>query len=218
MLVKKKNRSKGINSSDCFKFVPLFQSFSNVLVAFVVVCYRCLIYCFMHRRRAYYYTALSKHFCCVVVELLQSLESKACEKLYKMPVSTESCGVSSAADTDGTDNGDKVQDEQELDGNVVKSASGTDDNDADADAGESIDDDAPVLCKHDFEAGSDTKLLQHSTAEKESQSIEMQATAQMNESEDAKSDSGHSSPCSPSTDGIDAEKTPGIRRIVVGQM
>jgi len=121
-------------------------------------------------------------------------------------VSSESRSVRSAPDADETVDEDKVHDEHEPQSNVMNSANGSDDVSADDVAGESVDSD----CTRDSKADPDTKLLCHSTAEKDSHSSDLQATADMDQCGNAKSDSGHSSPCSTNADDIDTEKAPGI--------
>jgi len=152
---------------------------------------------------------LNKQFCYVIVELLQSLESKACEKLSELPKSSESYG-SSATDAAETVDGDKMQDGHLPPSNMMISTSGSDDNNAIGDVGVSIDVDTPVLCRDDLEADPGSKPLQRSTSVTESVFSDILDAAQMDQCENSKSDSGCSSPCSASADDIDTEKTPGI--------
>jgi len=138
------------------------------------------------------------------------MESKAADKSCE---SSESCVTSSSAnDADETGDGDTVQDGHELDCNVVKPDGRMDGNNADDIVGENADGEMPALCKHDSEADLDTQPLHHFTVATESECSDMLATgtAQKDQCDDAKSDSGHSSPCSPGADGDDTEKAPGI--------
>jgi len=155
----------------------------------------------------YYYSVLNQHCSCVVVELLRSIESKADEKLCELPVSSESCDIFSAKDAG---DGDRLQDGHEPHSNGMPPAGGSDDTNADDIVGENTDTETSAVCRHDSEADLDTQPLHDSTAATESEFTDMLTTAQMNQCENAKSYSGHSSPCSLNADGIDTEKPPGI--------
>jgi len=134
--------------------------------------------------------------------MLQKLKqtSEADEKPSESPVSSESLGVNDAVDADEVDDGGRVQDEHESHSNMAKSSSEDEDNNdgdggADGDDVASINGKSPVSCQHDSEANPDNMQSQYS---KETITNDQPASAEIDHSTIAKSDSGCNSPCTAS--------------------